>query len=89
MKTEKQSETTKSPSNWRDELNAKGEPIYGSPTEKQSETTKLHFEYVLSAENTPKILQLLEQQIAIIKNCDVWRAKNGIESLKYDVSYFR
>lgn len=55
--------------------------------ETPSATTKLHFEYVLSAENTPKILQLFEQQMAIIKNCDAWRAENGIESLGYDVSY--
>ena len=56
-------------------------------TEKQSETTKLHFEYVLSAENTPKILQLFEQQMNIIRTCEEWRKKNWIESLGYDVSY--
>lgn len=58
-------------------------------TEKQSETTKLHFEYVLSDENTSKILQLFEQQMNTIKSCDEWRRKHGIESLNYDVSYTR
>lgn len=57
--------------------------------ETPSATTKLHFEYVLSDENTSKILQLFEQQMNTIKSCDEWRKKNGIESLSYDVSYTR